>query len=104
MALAVEFDEQTAALRLGRLGRRVQDAEGALLELDALASEAGALQEQHVGLVEGHARAVDDELRARGRRRRVERVVHDEGLVRRGEVEAVPARDGVAGHILAGSG
>ncbi|CAH0366374.1 unnamed protein product, partial [Pelagomonas calceolata] len=98
VALAVEFDQQAAALRLGRLGRRVQDAEGALLELDALAPEARALQEQHVGLVEGDARAVDDELRARGRRRRVERIVHDEGLVRGGQVEAVPARDGVAGH------
>ena len=41
--------------------------------------------------------AADDELRARRRRRRVERVVHDEGPVRRGEVE-VPAGDGVAGH------
>ena len=98
VALAVEFDEQTAALRLGRLGRRVQDAEGALLELDALAPEARALQEQHVGLVEGHARAVDDELRARGRRRRVERIVHDEGLVRGGQIQAVPARHCITGH------
>ena len=53
-----------------------------------LLRRAGTLQEQHVGLVEGHARAVDDELGLEAAAAS-QQIVHDEGLVRRGGVESL---------------
>ena len=95
VALAAEFDQQPAACGSAGSGggfRMPKRAPGTSPICVGSGDPPGAARRAGRG-----RRAVDDELRARGRRRRVERIVHEEGL--RGAAKSgVPARDSITGH------